>query len=74
MYALLLSIPVITGPLAMVVFMWSFYGIKHNKRGVVLKEHASYFPIIGSLGNESKSDLKEPSIMRHRPDVRMGLG
>lgn len=65
MYALLLSIPIITGTLAVVIFMWSFYGIKHNKWGVA-KEHASYFPILGSLGNKSKSDLKEPSVMSEK--------
>jgi alpha-1,3-glucan synthase len=76
MYALLLSIPVITGSLAVVVFMWSFYGIKHNKWGVTpSKEHAHYFPI---LGNKSKSDLKEPSIMseklfgHHKPTEIIG--
>jgi alpha-1,3-glucan synthase len=65
MYALLLSIPIVTGTLAVVIFMWSFYGIRHNKWGVA-KEHASYFPILGSLGNKSKSDLKEPSIMSEK--------
>jgi len=65
MYALLLSIPIITGTLAVVIFMWSFYGIKHNKWGMP-KEHASYFPILGSLGNKSKSDLKEPSVMSEK--------
>ncbi|KAH9981170.1 modular protein with glycoside hydrolase family 13 and glycosyltransferase family 5 domains [Lactifluus volemus] len=79
MYALLLTIPVITGSLAVVVFMWSFYGIKHNKWGVTPnKEHAHYFPILGSLGNKSKSDLKEPSIMseklfsNHKPTEIIG--
>jgi alpha-1,3-glucan synthase len=78
MYALLLSIPVITGTLAVVVFMWSFYGIKHNKFGMPSKEHASYFPIIGSFGNKSKSDLKDPSIMseklfgNHKPTEIVG--
>ncbi|KAI0006163.1 glycoside hydrolase family 13/glycosyltransferase family 5 protein [Russula compacta] len=68
MFALLLFIPVITGSLAVVVFMWSFYGIKHNKWGVPSnnKEHASYFPILGSLGNKSKSDLKEPSVVSEK--------
>lgn len=60
MYALLLSIPLITGMLAVVVFMWSFYGIKYNKWGVKPnKDHSSYFPIIGSLGNKSSANLKE---------------
>jgi alpha-1,3-glucan synthase len=78
MYALLLSIPVITGTLAVVVFMWSFYGIKHNKWGMPTKHHASYFPIIGSFGNKSKSDLKDPSIMseklfgNHKPTEIVG--
>lgn len=78
MYALLLSIPVITGSLAVVVFMWSFYGIKHNKWGMPNKGHSSYFPILGSLGNKSKSDLKDPSIMseklfgNHKPTEIIG--
>ncbi|KDQ60792.1 glycosyltransferase family 5 protein [Jaapia argillacea MUCL 33604] len=59
MYALLLSIPLITGTLAVVVFMWSFYGIRHNKWGVEPSKNHSYFPIIGSLGNKSTSDLKD---------------
>ncbi|KAI0306448.1 modular protein with glycoside hydrolase family 13 and glycosyltransferase family 5 domains [Multifurca ochricompacta] len=67
MYALLLSIPIITATLAVVIFMWSFYGIKHNKWGVSpSKVHASYFPILGSLGNKSKSDLKEPSVVSEK--------
>src|SRR6266478_770763 len=78
MYALLLSIPIITGSLAMVVFMQSFYGIKHNKWGVVPKEHTSYLLIIGSSGNKFKSDLKEPLIMseklfdHHKPTEIIG--
>jgi alpha-1,3-glucan synthase len=79
MYALLLTIPVITGTLAVVVFMWSFYGIKHNKWGVAPnKEHTSYFPILGSFGNKSKSDLKEPSVIseklfgHHKPTEIIG--
>jgi alpha-1,3-glucan synthase len=77
MYALLLSIPIITGTLAVVVFMWSFYGIVHNKWGAP-KEHASYFPILGSLGNKSKSDLKDPSVAseklfgHHKPTEIIG--
>ena len=79
MYALLLSIPVITGCLAVVIFMWSFYGIKHNKWGMTpSKGHAHYFPILGSLGNKSKSDLKEPSVIsekffgHHKPTEIIG--
>src|ERR1700733_2179436 len=48
MYALLLSLPIITGVLAVAIFRWSFYGIFHNEYGVQPKEsHAHYFPIIG---------------------------
>jgi alpha-1,3-glucan synthase len=62
MYALLLSIPIITGTLAVVIFMYSFYGIKHNQYGVkTAKDHSKYFPILGSLGNKSKSDLRDGS-------------
>ncbi|KAI0950602.1 hypothetical protein AcV7_009015 [Taiwanofungus camphoratus] len=60
-FALLLTIPFITASLAVVIFMWSFYGIKYNQWGVKpKKDHSNYFPIIGSLGNKSKSDLQEP--------------
>jgi hypothetical protein len=47
--------------------MWSFYGIKHNKWGVAPnKVHASYFPILSSRGNISKSDSKEPSVVSEK--------
>ncbi|KAI0035090.1 glycoside hydrolase family 13 and glycosyltransferase family 5 protein [Vararia minispora EC-137] len=60
MYALLLSIPLVTGSLAAAIFMWSFYGIKHNRWGVKPnKDHSAYFPILGALGNKSKADLKD---------------
>ncbi|TFK55043.1 glycoside hydrolase family 13 and glycosyltransferase family 5 domain-containing protein [Heliocybe sulcata] len=60
MYALLLSIPLITASLAVAIFMWSFYGIRYNKWGVKPnKDHSNYFPIIGSLGNKSATDLKD---------------
>jgi alpha-1,3-glucan synthase len=59
MYALLLAIPLITGTLAVLVFMWTFYGIKHNQYGVKTKSHTNYFPILGALGHKSTADLKE---------------
>ncbi len=55
MYALLLSIPLVTGVLAVIVFMWTFYGIKHNQYGVKTKT-SNYFPI---FGNKSAADLKD---------------
>ncbi|KAF5390171.1 hypothetical protein D9757_002866 [Collybiopsis confluens] len=51
MYALLVSMPLITGTLAVLIFMWSFYGIKYNQYGV--KAKTSYFPILGALGGKS---------------------
>ena len=58
MYALLVSIPLITGTLAVLIFMWSFYGIKYNQWGVKPTKE-SYFPILGVLGNKSKSDVSK---------------
>lgn len=60
MYALLLSIPIITGTLAVVIFMWSFYGIRYNKWGVKpTKDHNSYFPILGALGGKSSDKVNK---------------
>ncbi|QRW14378.1 alpha-1,3-glucan synthase [Ceratobasidium sp. AG-Ba] len=51
MYALLLSIPLITAIAAVVIFRWNFYEIKVNKWGMTPKaEGSSYFPILGALG------------------------
>ncbi|KAF9053716.1 modular protein with glycoside hydrolase family 13 and glycosyltransferase family 5 domains [Hymenopellis radicata] len=61
MYALLLAIPIITGTLAVLVFMWSFYGIRHNQYGVKAKSNNSYFPILGALAGKSTTDLKDGS-------------
>jgi alpha-1,3-glucan synthase len=62
MYALLLAIPIITASLAVIIFMWSFYGIRYNKWGVKPSTgHSNYFPIIGSLaGKREKSDDQAP--------------
>ncbi|KAF9242130.1 glycoside hydrolase family 13/glycosyltransferase family 5 protein [Melanogaster broomeanus] len=66
MYALLLVIPVITGTLAVVIFMWSFYGIRHNRYGVQPKGASKYLPIIGSLGNKSATDLRDSAPMSEK--------
>ena len=58
MYALLLSIPIITATLAVLIFRWSFYGIKHNQYGVKPKENHSYFPILG--GGKDKDGSSTP--------------
>ncbi|KAG9102015.1 Cell wall alpha-1,3-glucan synthase ags1 [Ceratobasidium sp. 370] len=51
MYALLLTIPLITAIAAVVIFRWNFYEIKVNKWGMAPKnEGQSYFPILGALG------------------------
>lgn len=57
MYALLLAIPIITATLAVVIFMWSFYGIRYNQWGVKPNSgHSNYFPIIGAFGGKHKPD------------------
>ncbi|KAF8636652.1 hypothetical protein AX17_003459 [Amanita inopinata Kibby_2008] len=77
MYALLLTIPLITGTLAVLIFMWSFYGIKHNQYGVKTKTHNNYFPILGALANKSTSDLKEAlpltekKLFGHKQNIEM---
>lgn len=62
MFALLLIIPLVTGCLAVGIFRWSFYGIKHNQYGVQPKEsHLNYFPILGSLtGKDQKGGASTP--------------
>ncbi|EAU88623.2 alpha-1,3-glucan synthase [Coprinopsis cinerea okayama7 len=65
MYALLLSIPLITGTLAVMVFMWTFYGIKHNRYGVKAKNNTNYFPILGALG-KSGSEGKDNKSMKEK--------
>ncbi|KAF4615437.1 hypothetical protein D9613_003090 [Agrocybe pediades] len=62
MYALLLAIPLITGTLAVLIFMWTFYGIKHNQYGVKVKNHSNYFPIFG----KSTTDLKDSTPMSEK--------
>lgn len=67
MYALLLSIPIITGTAAVLIFMYSFYGIKYNKWGLKQNKpsHTNYFPILGALGSKSHTDLKDTASEKH---------
>ncbi|KAL1689446.1 glycoside hydrolase family 13 and glycosyltransferase family 5 protein [Schizophyllum commune] len=58
-YALLLSIPFITALASVLIFMRSFYGIKHNRYGVQPSNKGKYFPIMDLFG-KSKSDLHDP--------------
>ncbi|KAJ3985674.1 modular protein with glycoside hydrolase family 13 and glycosyltransferase family 5 domains [Lentinula detonsa] len=71
MYALLVSIPLITGTLAVLIFMWSFYGIKYNQYGV--KAKTSYFPILGAFGGKSDAKdgvvMSEKKVHRHNTDI-----
>lgn len=61
MYAMLLVIPMITAVLAVLVFKWSFYGIKHNEFGMKPKDGASsYFPILGVLGGHKEKGDSTP--------------
>lgn len=69
MYALLLVIPIITATAAVLIFMWSFYGIKYNRFGIKPAKEggaSSYFPILGALGHKSASDLKDGSVMTEK--------
>jgi len=62
MYGLLCTISLLTAMLAVAIFMYSFYGIRHNQYGVKPNSGASkYFPILGTLGNKSTADFKESS-------------
>ncbi|GJJ12099.1 hypothetical protein Clacol_006340 [Clathrus columnatus] len=54
MYALLLVIPLLTGACAVLVFRWTFYGIRYNKWGIKPKESRNYFTLI----NHSKKSQK----------------
>ncbi|KAF9535312.1 modular protein with glycoside hydrolase family 13 and glycosyltransferase family 5 domains [Crepidotus variabilis] len=63
MYALMLSIPLITGTIAVLAFMYTFYGIRHNQFGVKAKTHTNYFPI---FGNKSTADLKDSGHMSEK--------
>ncbi|KAF8580884.1 glycosyltransferase family 5 protein [Ramaria rubella] len=48
MYALLLAVPLVTGTLAVLIFRWSFYGIRYNQWGMKPKDsQLNYFPILG---------------------------
>ncbi|KAG8897345.1 Cell wall alpha-1,3-glucan synthase ags1, partial [Tulasnella sp. 403] len=61
MYAMLLAIPIITGTLAVFIFKWSFYGIRHNEFGMKAKEGASsYFPILAAFGSHKEKGDATP--------------
>lgn len=52
MFVLLLIIPLLTATLAVFLFRWAFYGIRHNEWGMKPKEsHLHYFPIIARSFN-----------------------
>ncbi|KAG1797120.1 uncharacterized protein HD556DRAFT_1535307 [Suillus plorans] len=77
MYGLLCSLSLITGVLAVVIFVYSFYGIRHNLYGVQTNSGASkYSPIIGLL-NKSAADFKESvtpiaeKIFGHKPNAEI---
>jgi alpha-1,3-glucan synthase len=59
MYSLLLSIPIITGTIAVLVFMWSFYGIKYNQFCVKPNRETNYFPIIGALTRKKDKEKED---------------
>ncbi|KAJ7777588.1 modular protein with glycoside hydrolase family 13 and glycosyltransferase family 5 domains [Mycena maculata] len=56
-YALLLAIPFITGTAAVVIFMRTFYRIRHNQYGAKTRNHQQYFPLVGIFKNKFAADL-----------------
>ncbi|KAJ4474841.1 modular protein with glycoside hydrolase family 13 and glycosyltransferase family 5 domains [Lentinula aciculospora] len=54
-YSLLVSVPLITGTLAVLIFMIVFYGVEHNKYGVGLK--SKYLPIFRHQKKPISADL-----------------
>ncbi|KAG2151025.1 glycoside hydrolase family 13/glycosyltransferase family 5 protein [Suillus bovinus] len=78
MYTFLCSLPPITGVLAVVIFIYSFYGIRHNLYGVKTNWGASKcFSNIGSLGSKPTADFKEcvtpimEKIFGHKPNAEI---
>ncbi|KAF4623027.1 hypothetical protein D9613_002379 [Agrocybe pediades] len=69
MYALLLSIPLISGILAVLIFIWTFYRVRHNQYGVEVKNHTNYFSIFGKSTIDSLEDSTPMSekLFGHRP-------
>ncbi|KAF9541123.1 glycoside hydrolase [Agrocybe pediades] len=69
MYALLLSIPLISGILAVLIFIWTFYRVRHNQYGVRVKNHTNYFSIFGKSTIDSLEDSTPMSekLLGHRP-------
>jgi alpha-1,3-glucan synthase len=57
MFALLLTIPILTAIIACLVFKWRFYGIRTNEWGVK-PEKTSYFPIMDALKKGGLSEKK----------------
>jgi len=60
MYALLLIIPIITAVAAVLIFKWSFYGIRHNQWGMKPTTEQSYFPILGGVFGAKKGGEATP--------------
>ncbi|KAF8825486.1 hypothetical protein HHX47_DHR6000210 [Lentinula edodes] len=54
-YSLLVSVPLITATLAVLIFMIAFYGVEHNKYGVALK--SKYLPVFWDRKAQTVTDL-----------------
>jgi len=86
MFALLLSVPLLTAILAVIIFRWTFYGIRYNQWGMKPKDHhAKFFPILGhgsagSKGSEKNMALGTPmtpfteKVFGHHRDAVMPIG
>ncbi|CAK5276043.1 unnamed protein product [Mycena citricolor] len=60
LYSFLLAIPLLTGTAAVVIFMQTFYRIKHNQFGVKTKNKPMYAPILDALKGKSSADVATP--------------
>ena len=69
MYGLLLSIPIVTGTLAVLIFMWSFYGIKYNQFGAKPTKESNYFPIIGVLTGRKDKEKGDDHVFSEKVSV-----
>jgi alpha-1,3-glucan synthase len=60
MFALLTTVPLLTGIAAVLIFRWSFYGIKHNKWGTKpSKDIHHYLPILGGDKDDDLATMGE---------------
>ncbi|KIY53580.1 glycoside hydrolase family 13/glycosyltransferase family 5 protein [Fistulina hepatica ATCC 64428] len=70
MYGLLLGIPFFTAAAAVMIFIWSFYGIKYNQYGAKPNK-GSYVPILGGKSKAALAPEEKASaaISKYKGDI-----